>query len=69
VQNTRRLADREIKVRLADLGVVPFAGSPADFGKHIAADIEKWAEVIRVARIEPEQPDEHGREGRWDSVR
>jgi tripartite-type tricarboxylate transporter receptor subunit TctC len=35
------LADPEIKERLADLGVSVFSGSPADFGKHIAADTEK----------------------------
>jgi hypothetical protein len=29
-------------------------GSPADFGKLIAAETEKWAKVIRAANIKPE---------------
>jgi hypothetical protein len=29
-------------------------GSPADFGKHIAEETEKWAKVIRAANIKPE---------------
>jgi hypothetical protein len=29
-------------------------GSPADFGRHIAAETEKWAKVIRAANIKPE---------------
>jgi tripartite-type tricarboxylate transporter receptor subunit TctC len=48
------LADAKIKARFADLGGVPLAGSPADFGKLIAADTEKWAKVIRAANIKPE---------------
>jgi hypothetical protein len=30
------------------------AGSPADFGKLIAAETEKWGKVIRAANIKPE---------------
>ena len=37
------LADPKMKARLADLGGVPMAGSPADFGKLIADETEKWA--------------------------
>jgi tripartite-type tricarboxylate transporter receptor subunit TctC len=48
------LADPTIKARLADLGSTPFISSPADFGKHIADEIEKWAKVIRAANIKPE---------------
>jgi tripartite-type tricarboxylate transporter receptor subunit TctC len=48
------LADPKIKARLADLGSTAIAGSPADFGKLIAADAEKWAKVIRAANIKPE---------------
>src|SRR5438132_5122983 len=40
------LADPKMKVRLADLGV-PLAGSPAEFGKLIADETEKWAKVIK----------------------
>src|SRR5262249_49037825 len=47
-------ADPTIKARLADLGATPFVGSPADFGKFIADETEKWARVIRAANIKPE---------------
>jgi tripartite-type tricarboxylate transporter receptor subunit TctC len=47
------LADPKVKARLADLGGTPLAGSPADFGKFIAAETEKWAKVIRAANIKP----------------
>jgi hypothetical protein len=47
------LADPKMKVRLADLGATVMPGSPADFGKHIAAETEKWAKVIRAANIKP----------------
>jgi len=48
------LADDKIKSRLADLGSVVVAGSPADFGKFIAAETEKWGKVIRDAHIKAE---------------
>jgi len=48
------LADSRIKAQLADLGVVVLAGSPADFGRLIADETEKWAKVIRAANIKPE---------------
>ena len=48
------LADAKIKARLADLGGTPFVGSPADFGKLIANETEKWGQVIRAANIKPE---------------
>ena len=48
------LADPKIKARLAELGAVVLAGSPADFGKLIAEDTEKWAKVIKSAGIKPE---------------
>jgi tripartite-type tricarboxylate transporter receptor subunit TctC len=44
-------ADPKMKERLADLGCLVFAGSPADFGKFIAGETEKWAKVIRTAGI------------------
>jgi tripartite-type tricarboxylate transporter receptor subunit TctC len=45
------LADPKMKARLADLGGTVLAGSPADFGKLIADEIEKWAKVIKFAGI------------------
>jgi tripartite-type tricarboxylate transporter receptor subunit TctC len=48
------LADPNLKVRLADLGATALAGSPADLGKLIADETEKWAKVIRFANIKAE---------------
>jgi tripartite-type tricarboxylate transporter receptor subunit TctC len=48
------LADPTIKARLADLGGLPAPMSPADFGKYIAAETEKWAQVIKFANIKAE---------------
>jgi hypothetical protein len=48
------LADPRLKVRFADLGGTIPPGSPADFGKLIADETEKWAKVIRAANIKPE---------------
>jgi len=48
------LTDPALKARLADLGVSAFASSPADFGKFIADETEKWGKVIRTANIKPE---------------
>jgi tripartite-type tricarboxylate transporter receptor subunit TctC len=48
------LADPKMKARLADLGYTAFDNSPADFGKLIAEETEKWAKVIRAANIKPE---------------
>jgi hypothetical protein len=43
-----------MKARLADLGGTVVLGSPADFGKLVVDDNEKWAKVIRAANIKPE---------------
>jgi tripartite-type tricarboxylate transporter receptor subunit TctC len=48
------LADPKIKAHLADLGSPALAGSPADFGKLIAEDTEKWAKVIKFVGIKAE---------------
>jgi tripartite-type tricarboxylate transporter receptor subunit TctC len=48
------LADPKLRARLADLGGTPLVGSPADFGKLIATETEKWAKVIRAANIKPD---------------
>ena len=47
------LADPKIKVRLAEMGGMLLAGSPADFGKLIAEETDKWGQVIRTANIKP----------------
>jgi len=48
------LADPKIKARFADLGGTVIAGSPADFGKFIADETEKWAKVVKFAGIKPQ---------------
>jgi tripartite-type tricarboxylate transporter receptor subunit TctC len=48
------LADPKMKARLAELGGTAMIGSPADFGKFIADETEKWGKVIRAANIKPE---------------
>ena len=45
------LADPKLKARLADLGGTALAGAPADFGKFIAAETEKWSKVVRALNI------------------
>jgi tripartite-type tricarboxylate transporter receptor subunit TctC len=48
------LDDPKMKARLADLGGTVLPGSPADFGKLIADETEKWGKVIRAANIKAE---------------
>jgi tripartite-type tricarboxylate transporter receptor subunit TctC len=48
------LADPKMKARLADVGGTALSGSPADFGKLIADETEKWGKVIRTANIKAE---------------
>jgi hypothetical protein len=48
------LVDPKIMERLADMGGMVLAGSPADFGKLIADETAKWAKVIKVAGIKPQ---------------
>ena len=48
------LADAGMKARFADLGGEPLAGSPADFGKLIADETAKWANVVKFAGLKPE---------------
>jgi tripartite-type tricarboxylate transporter receptor subunit TctC len=48
------LSDPKIKMRLADLGARVLVGSPADFGKLIADETEKWSKVVRAANIKAE---------------
>ena len=48
------IANPNVRARLADLGATVFASSPAEFGKFIADEIEKWGKVIWTANIKPE---------------
>jgi tripartite-type tricarboxylate transporter receptor subunit TctC len=48
------LADPKIKARLADLGGAPLVGSPAEFGKLIADETEKWAKVVKFSGVKPD---------------
>ncbi len=45
----RALADPGMQKKLADLGGKPIPGTPADFGKVIAAETEKWAKVVKAS--------------------
>ena len=53
VRLTAALAEPKIKTRILDLGGVPMPMSPAEFGRFLAAETEKWAKVIRAADIKP----------------
>jgi tripartite-type tricarboxylate transporter receptor subunit TctC len=48
------VADAKIRERLADLGGLPMPMTPAEFGKFIADETEKWGKVIRAGNIRPE---------------
>jgi tripartite-type tricarboxylate transporter receptor subunit TctC len=49
------IADRTIKARLAEPGfTVLRLGSPADFGKFLVEETEKWGKVVKFANIKPE---------------
>jgi tripartite-type tricarboxylate transporter receptor subunit TctC len=43
------LADPRMKARLADLGGIPMTGTPAEFGKIMAAETEKWAKAVKFS--------------------
>jgi tripartite-type tricarboxylate transporter receptor subunit TctC len=48
------LADSKMKARFADLGGTALALAPAEYGKLLADETEKWGKVIRAANIKPE---------------
>ena len=48
------LADAKLKARLDEWGATALTGSPADFGKFVADETEKWSKVIRTANIKAE---------------
>jgi len=43
------LADPAAKARLADLGGMAAASTPGEFGRQIAVETEKWAQVIKFS--------------------
>ena len=45
------LSDPALKAQFASLGAVPMLMTPAEFGKYIAAETEKWGKVVKIARI------------------
>jgi tripartite-type tricarboxylate transporter receptor subunit TctC len=45
------LADPRMKAKLAELGGIPMPMTPAEFGKLIADETEKWAKVVKFANI------------------
>jgi tripartite-type tricarboxylate transporter receptor subunit TctC len=48
------LADPNVVARFAALGLTPMPMTPAEFGRLIADETEKWGKVIRTANIKPE---------------
>jgi tripartite-type tricarboxylate transporter receptor subunit TctC len=48
------LADPKLKARLADLGAEPMSMKPAEFGKLIADETEKWAKVVKFSGAKPD---------------
>ena len=48
------LADPKTKAQLADIGAAPMPMTPAEFGKFLAAETEKWGSIIRAANIKPD---------------
>jgi len=48
------LIDPKLKAQLADLASTTLSGSPADFGRLVDAEIEKWGKVVKFAGMKPE---------------
>jgi tripartite-type tricarboxylate transporter receptor subunit TctC len=48
------LADPKSKARLAELGAYVIMGSPADFGKFVGEETEKWAKVVKFSGAKPD---------------
>jgi tripartite-type tricarboxylate transporter receptor subunit TctC len=45
------LADSNMRARLAELGGTVLSGTPAEFGKLVADETEKWGKVVKFAGI------------------
>ena|SRR5215211_4952706 len=48
------LADSNMRARLAELGGTVLSGTPAEFGKLVADETEKWGKVVKFAGIKPD---------------
>jgi tripartite-type tricarboxylate transporter receptor subunit TctC len=48
------LADATPKARFAELGASLLPGSPADFGKLLGEETEKWGKVVKFAGVKPD---------------
>jgi tripartite-type tricarboxylate transporter receptor subunit TctC len=48
------LANPKMQARLADLGGIPMPMSPAEFGKLVADETEKWAKIVKAANLSVE---------------
>ena len=47
------LADTKLRAQFAELGHVPMPMTPAEFGKFVAAETEKWGRVVRSVGVKP----------------
>jgi len=52
-QTNNALADPKIKAQLATLGNMVLPGPPAEFGRLMAAETDKWAKVVKFANLKP----------------
>jgi tripartite-type tricarboxylate transporter receptor subunit TctC len=48
------LADASVKTQFAELGHLPMPMTPAEFGRFVAAETEKWGPVVKAAGIKPQ---------------
>jgi len=48
------LADAKVRAHLADLGGAVLPGSPADFGKLLMQEVDKWSKVVKASGAKPE---------------
>jgi tripartite-type tricarboxylate transporter receptor subunit TctC len=48
------LKDPEILAKLKNLGGIPIAGTPDEFGKIVASETDKWEKVVRAADLSVE---------------
>jgi tripartite-type tricarboxylate transporter receptor subunit TctC len=52
-QITAVIADPGVKTRLDGLGAEPMPMTPGEFGKFVAAEVKKWANVVKLAGLKP----------------